>query len=160
MTPCQLVPSILRAKLLSAQNTIDYLGEGPCLTATPQADSPPAGLFMNVYANPILMDILAWKYYIVYIVLLALQLVFFYFAMPESRGLSNEEIVDYFDGQLGEGTVGWTMGPRTRKLMLESQRMTRERRAEQLRREDALTDDKASDQDKLGAASTAVLPAV
>ncbi|GJN94619.1 hypothetical protein Rhopal_007702-T1 [Rhodotorula paludigena] len=112
MYPVEMWPSGIRAKALAAQNVIDYLG-----------------LFFNAFVNPIAMDAIAWKYYTVYIVLLAAQLVFAYFTFPETRGLSNEEICDYWDGQVGP--VKWTNGPKSKKLLLESQQISRRRRAAQ-----------------------------
>jgi len=59
-------------------------------------------LVFNQYANPIALEHLAWKYYIVYTVWLAFEFVFLYFFIIETKGkdgpLPLEEISAIFDG--------------------------------------------------------------
>ncbi|KAL7418331.1 hypothetical protein Q5752_006789 [Cryptotrichosporon argae] len=61
-----------------------------------------ASLVFNQYVNPIAMDALNWKYYIVYCVWLAFETVYFYFFVIETKGkngpLPLEEIAMLFDG--------------------------------------------------------------
>lgn len=55
-------------------------------------------LFFNSYVNPVALDALNWKYYIVYDVWLFIELVVVYFFYIETRNTPLEEIVKYFDG--------------------------------------------------------------
>jgi hypothetical protein len=55
-------------------------------------------LFFNTYVNPIALDHIGWKYYIVYCVWLAFELVFVYFFYIETRNTPLEEIAKHFDG--------------------------------------------------------------
>ncbi|KAG9237132.1 general substrate transporter [Amylocarpus encephaloides] len=57
-----------------------------------------AALFFNLFVNPIALDSIGWKYYIVYIVILIVLCVTIWFAYPETRGMSLEEIAKVFDG--------------------------------------------------------------
>ncbi len=61
-----------------------------------------ASLVFNQYVNPIAMDALDWKYYIVFCVFLAFMVVYCYLFVIETRGpdgpLSLEEIAALFDG--------------------------------------------------------------
>ncbi|KAI8653490.1 MFS domain-containing protein [Fusarium keratoplasticum] len=56
-----------------------------------------AGLF-NGFANPVAMEALEWKYYIVWIVMLCVWLVLVYFLFPETAGRTLEEVSQIFDG--------------------------------------------------------------
>ncbi|KAF1999196.1 MFS transporter [Amniculicola lignicola CBS 123094] len=55
-------------------------------------------LFFNTYVNPIALDHIGWKYYIVYCVWLAFELVFVFFFYIETRNTPLEEIAKHFDG--------------------------------------------------------------
>lgn len=55
-------------------------------------------LFFNSYVNPVALDALDWKYYIVYDVWLFVELATVYFFYVETRNTPLEEIVKYFDG--------------------------------------------------------------
>ncbi|PYH96481.1 general substrate transporter [Aspergillus ellipticus CBS 707.79] len=55
-------------------------------------------LLFNSFVNPIALDAIRWKYYIVYIALLILILVFIYLMYPETRGHSLESMAAIFDG--------------------------------------------------------------
>jgi len=55
-------------------------------------------LFFNNYVNPVAMDNISWKYYIVYCCWLAFELAFVYFFFVETRYTPLEEIAKYFDG--------------------------------------------------------------
>jgi hypothetical protein len=56
-------------------------------------------LFFNSYVNPIALDALNWKYYIVYDVWLATELLVVYIFFVETMNTPLEEIVKYFDGE-------------------------------------------------------------
>ncbi|KIP12096.1 hypothetical protein PHLGIDRAFT_98430 [Phlebiopsis gigantea 11061_1 CR5-6] len=66
-------------------------------------------LIFNQYVNPSALGHLGWKYYIVYCCWLAFELVFLYFFIVETKGLSLEETAALFDGEdvtrvLGQAT--------------------------------------------------------
>lgn len=56
-------------------------------------------LFFNQYVNPIALNNIEWKYYIVYCVWLALELAVVYFFYIETRYTPLEEICKHFDGE-------------------------------------------------------------
>lgn len=56
-----------------------------------------AGLY-NSFANPVAMEAIEWRYYIVWCCMLALNLTLVYFFFPETRGRSLEEVAEVFDG--------------------------------------------------------------
>jgi sugar porter (SP) family MFS transporter len=56
-------------------------------------------LFFNTYINPIALNHIGWKYYIVYCVWLAFELAFVYFFYIETRNTPLEEIAKHFDGE-------------------------------------------------------------
>ncbi|KAJ6786624.1 hypothetical protein PWT90_03713 [Aphanocladium album] len=56
-----------------------------------------ASVFNN-FVNPVAMDAIQWRYYIVYCVILAAEVVITYFFLPETKGRSLEEIAEIFDG--------------------------------------------------------------
>jgi sugar porter (SP) family MFS transporter len=55
------------------------------------------GLY-NTWTNPIAMDAIGWKYYIVWTCLTTVWLTFCYFFVPETKGKGLEEINEVFDG--------------------------------------------------------------
>ncbi|CAK7213720.1 hypothetical protein SBRCBS47491_001901 [Sporothrix bragantina] len=55
-------------------------------------------LWFNQYVNPVAIDNIKWKYYLVYCVWLAFELVVVYFFYIETKNTPLEEIVKYFDG--------------------------------------------------------------
>ncbi|PSN75129.1 MFS transporter [Corynespora cassiicola Philippines] len=55
-------------------------------------------LFFNTYVNPIALEEIHWRYYIVYCVWLAAELVFVYFFYIETKNTPLEEIARHFDG--------------------------------------------------------------
>ena len=55
-------------------------------------------LIIAAFANPIGLDNIGWKYYIVFCVLLLVFFVVTYFLFPETKGYSLEEITRIFDG--------------------------------------------------------------
>ncbi|KAJ3547442.1 hypothetical protein NM208_g1514 [Fusarium decemcellulare] len=56
-----------------------------------------AGLF-NGFANPVAMEALTWKYYIVWVVMLVVWFVLVWFLFPETAGRTLEEVSQIFDG--------------------------------------------------------------
>ncbi len=63
-------------------------------------------LIFNGYANPVAMNAITWKYYIVYICVIAVEIVLVYFWFPETKGRSLEEIAFLFDGRSAFGGHG------------------------------------------------------
>lgn len=57
------------------------------------------GLMFNLFANPIAMASIGWKYYIVYVIINACTFVIMWFVFPETRGHSLEEIAMIFEGE-------------------------------------------------------------
>lgn len=60
--------------------------------------STQAAVFVNIFVNPIALDAIKWKYYIVYCILLVIISITIYFAYPETKGHSLEEMARLFDG--------------------------------------------------------------
>ncbi|EJC97804.1 hexose transporter [Fomitiporia mediterranea MF3/22] len=62
-------------------------------------------LIFNQYVNPVALGALGWKYYIVYCVWLAFELVYCCFFIVETKGLSLEQTAALFDGD-NKSSVG------------------------------------------------------
>ncbi|KXL47213.1 hypothetical protein M433DRAFT_164874 [Acidomyces richmondensis BFW] len=62
-----------------------------------QACGYTASVFNN-FANPIAMNSITWRYYVVYCVILALEVLITFFFLPETKGRRLEEIGEVFDG--------------------------------------------------------------
>ena len=56
-------------------------------------------VFFNIFVNPIALAAIAWKYYILFIVLLITITAMIYFFYPETRGYTLEETARVFDGE-------------------------------------------------------------
>ncbi|KAK4560363.1 hypothetical protein LTR86_005559 [Recurvomyces mirabilis] len=57
-----------------------------------------ASLVIAAFVNPIGLENIGWRYYIVFCCLLVIFLTVTYFTFPETRGYSLEEIAEVFDG--------------------------------------------------------------
>lgn len=55
-------------------------------------------LMFNSFVNPIALEAIAWKYYIVYIVILFFITMIVYLFYAETKGYTLEEIADVFEG--------------------------------------------------------------
>ncbi|KAF7173653.1 hypothetical protein CNMCM5623_005891 [Aspergillus felis] len=55
-------------------------------------------LTFNTFVNPIALEAIAWKYYLVYLALLVFITITVYLFFAETKGLSLEEISEVFDG--------------------------------------------------------------
>jgi hypothetical protein len=53
----------------------------------------------NQYVNPVALQRILWKYYLVYVGVLVVVLIFMFFFIPETKGLSLEEVHRKFDRQ-------------------------------------------------------------
>ncbi|KZT03791.1 hexose transporter [Laetiporus sulphureus 93-53] len=56
-------------------------------------------LIFNQYVNPIALDRISWRYYIVYCCWLAFEFAFLWFMIVETKGLTLEETAALFDGE-------------------------------------------------------------
>lgn len=56
-------------------------------------------LWFNQYVNPIAIDAIQWKYYIVYCAFLVFEIAIVYFFFVETKNIPLEEIVKIFDGE-------------------------------------------------------------
>ncbi|KAH6974993.1 general substrate transporter [Ilyonectria sp. MPI-CAGE-AT-0026] len=64
-----------------------------------------AGLISGQFLNPIAMKELAWRYYIVFCVILFFLIIGIYLWVPENKGRTLEEIAEIFDGPRSALTV-------------------------------------------------------
>jgi hypothetical protein len=63
-----------------------------------------ANLF-NTFVNPIALQAIGWKYYIVFIVIIASYGLTAYFFYPETRGHTLEQMASIFDGAAAADAV-------------------------------------------------------
>lgn len=82
MYTVEILPFILRAK-----------GQAIFVTVQNAANA------VNQWVNPIILDAIHWKYYGVYIAILAAYIIMIWFGFPETKGLTIEEIAVVFDGE-------------------------------------------------------------
>jgi len=66
----------------------------------------------NQYVNPIALRGIMWRYYLVYVGVLVAVVAFMFFYVPETKGLSLEEISSIFDGHRAGGTALQTVDTR------------------------------------------------
>ncbi|KAF5610118.1 hexose transporter [Fusarium subglutinans] len=63
-------------------------------------------LAFNQWVNPVALEAIAWKYYIVYIAVIAMYLVLILFFFPETRNMTIEEVSVLFDtGRKGDAAA-------------------------------------------------------
>lgn len=56
-------------------------------------------VFFNTYVNPIALDNIGWKYYIVYCVWILVEIATVYFLFPETHNRTLEELSFMFEGK-------------------------------------------------------------
>lgn len=56
-------------------------------------------VFFNTYVNPIALDSIGWKYYIVYCVWIVVEIATVWFIFPETHGRSLEELSFMFESK-------------------------------------------------------------
>ncbi|KUL87045.1 hypothetical protein ZTR_05754 [Talaromyces verruculosus] len=56
-----------------------------------------AGIY-NSFANPVAMEKISWRYYIVWCVVIAIHFTLIFFFFPETKGMGLEEVAEIFDG--------------------------------------------------------------
>lgn len=79
--PCEIWPFQLRARGLTVTWVVSI-----------------AAIFFNTFANPIALDAIGWRYYIVFVAVLAVMVVVVWFFYPETKGRTLEQIAVIFDG--------------------------------------------------------------
>lgn len=62
-------------------------------------------IFFNTFVNPIALDAIGWKYYVVFAVILASITIVVYYFYPETKGHTLEEMATIFDGADALGGV-------------------------------------------------------
>ncbi|EGV61796.1 hypothetical protein PSN45_000480 [Yamadazyma tenuis] len=77
--------------------------------------------FFNNYVNPIAMNAITWKYYIVWCIWLVVQICIVYFIFPETKGLGLEEIAQVFGEDVTEGLVAADQAIRGKENDLDSE---------------------------------------
>ena len=55
-------------------------------------------IFFNIFINPIALESIAWRYYLVFVAVLLVMGVVIYFYYPETRGHTLEQMAVLFDG--------------------------------------------------------------
>lgn len=58
-----------------------------------------AAVFFNTYVNPIALDSIGWRYYIVYCVWILVEILTVYFFFPETHNRTLEELSFMFEGK-------------------------------------------------------------
>ncbi|KAL1590877.1 hypothetical protein WHR41_00150 [Cladosporium halotolerans] len=76
-------------------------------------------IFFNTFVNPIALERIGWKYYIVFIVVLILLGLTVYFYYPETRGHTLEQMAVIFDGDDAEVPAATVMAERSRSIVSE-----------------------------------------
>lgn len=83
--PCEIWPYRLRSRGL----TVTWV-------------STIIAIFFNTFVNPIALETIGWKYYIVFVAVLVCFGATAYFYYPETRGYSLEQMAVIFDGAEAE----------------------------------------------------------
>jgi hypothetical protein len=83
--PCEIWPYRLRSRGL----TVTFV-------------STVLAIFFNTFINPIALEKIGWKYYIVFVVVLCVFGLTAYFYYPDTRGHSLEQMAVIFDGEDAE----------------------------------------------------------
>ncbi|PYH84780.1 sugar transporter [Aspergillus uvarum CBS 121591] len=60
--------------------------------------SAQVAIFFNIFVNPIALDAIGWKYYIVFVIILIILILTVWFFYPETKGHTLEEMATIFDG--------------------------------------------------------------
>lgn len=59
--------------------------------------SQAVAICFNQFVNPVALGRIAWKYYLVYVAVLVVVIIFIFFYVPETKGLSLEEVGNVFE---------------------------------------------------------------
>lgn len=60
--------------------------------------SQAVAICFNQFVNPVALDRIAWRYYLIYVGVLVAVVNFMFFCVPETKGLSLKQVGDIFDG--------------------------------------------------------------
>jgi len=82
---CEIWPYTLRARGVAVTQVVTQLA-----------------VFFNIFVNPIALEAIAWKYYLVYVVILVLITLTIYFLYPETNGIAWRRMVAVFDGKAAD----------------------------------------------------------
>ncbi|THV75592.1 general substrate transporter [Aureobasidium pullulans] len=83
--PCEIWPYRLRSRGLTVTNITTVLA-----------------ICFNTFVNPIALERIAWRYYIVFVVVLIIYGITVYVWFPETKGYSLEQMAVVFDGNVAE----------------------------------------------------------
>lgn len=97
---CEIWPYMYRSKGISM-----------CLMTTQLA------VFFNIFVNPIALEAIQWKYYLVYVVILVIITATIWFYYPETNGHSLEEMARVFDGDSADVIAAGEAGEIVEKRM-------------------------------------------
>lgn len=78
--PAEIWPYQLRARGLALTQISLYLA-----------------IFFHTFVNPIALENIGWKYYIIFVVIIAISTVLIYFVYPETKGHTLEEMDTVFN---------------------------------------------------------------
>jgi sugar porter (SP) family MFS transporter len=67
--------------------------------------SQAVAICFNQFVNPVALNRIAWKYYLIYVVVLVIVINFMFFYVPETKGLSLEEVSNIFDREGNESVA-------------------------------------------------------
>ncbi|PVH72444.1 hypothetical protein DL98DRAFT_520481 [Cadophora sp. DSE1049] len=73
-----------------------------------------AGLF-NSFVNPIGLDAVGWRWYIIFLVLIAIWFVVIFMTFPETQGLSLEEVSTVFEGPDARLPISRYLNPKSER---------------------------------------------
>ncbi|KAF1945286.1 general substrate transporter [Clathrospora elynae] len=74
--------------------------------------SQAVAICFNQFVNPVALSRISWRYYLVYVGVLITVVIFMFFYVPETKGLSLEEVGNMFDGGQNETVVLSGVAPR------------------------------------------------
>lgn len=80
-------------------------------------------IFFNTFVNPIALERIGWKYYIVFIVMLIILGLTVYFFYPETRGHTLEQMAVIFDGADAEVPAAAVLVGRSQSVVEEKRRV-------------------------------------
>lgn len=81
-------------------------------------------VIFNIFVNPIALEAIGWKYYIVYVVILVVYCLVVFLAYPETRGKSLEQMSLVFDKEdsIDASSISSTTKPSQGKCEIEYSR--------------------------------------